>query len=170
VVAAILHFIGTVCENGENENRRGTGGYHMTKAYEFHDSRLIEFMPSDEDLLISLRAVLLDWPEGLGIGRGTSSIQGIRMLFSNASVDGGFTTLPVSLDGGEFIARMDLLELKDWPTEFIPASVSSAQDVEVRFEGTEQTGEFHKCVIRADSVRIERFGPAKFVQEFNEED
>ena len=142
----------------------------MTKAYEFHDSRLIEFMPSDEGLSISLRAVLLDWPDGLGIGRGTRSIQGIRMFFSNASVEGGFTTLPVSLYDGEFIARMDSVELKDWPTDLIPTSISSAQDVEVRLGGTEETGEYYKCVIRADSVRIEQFGPAKFVQEFNEDD
>jgi len=142
----------------------------MTKAFEFHDSRLIEFQPSDDGLSISLRAVLLDWPEGLGIGRGTRSIQGIRMFFTNASVEGGFSCLPVSLYDGEFIAPMGSLELRDWPTDLIPASTASVRDVEVSMGGTDETGEYYKCVIRADLVKIEEIGPAKFVQKFNEDE
>src|SRR6266567_9011130 len=137
----------------------------MTKFFDFHDSILIAVDFKRATVTLRMKAILVVWEGEVGSSSGTSFSQVIEIRIENASVEGSFANFPVWLYDGAFSAARTIPVQEDVPSEAIPASLSSAEEVGLRLEGEDDvSGDYGIMNIRGSRASIELHGEPEFIQ------
>jgi hypothetical protein len=138
----------------------------MTRFFDFHDSILTAVEFEKSSVIIRMKAILTVWEGGPGTGVGTIFSQNLEMRIEEASVEGGFANFPVWLHDGAFKAAKTIPPQEDVSFEFIPASLSSAEGVELRLEGEDETTcDYGTMRISGQRASVELSGEPVFIQE-----
>ena len=125
------------------------------RAIEFHDSRFDGVEREGADLALRFSAGYIHQSEGKpGVDAGSSWVQGLRLLISDASLSGEILGLPCDLWDGS-------VSLDDQPFDnCVPIPLDYRGRVEVNLE---QDG---KLTVIGTRLQVELLGQPKYVEEF----
>jgi len=135
----------------------------MAEFYEFRGSDLLGLEHTGSQLILRIDACKHVWPEGLGVGIGTSWSQMIEITVDNASIEGEFAGLPRAIYLGSLKAKSLCAREEDVVGNEIPASLSGATDVEILIaaEGDDPS-RYSEMIIRGASAAITNRSEPRF--------
>lgn len=139
----------------------------MAEFYEFHDSILNKVEWNQQRLVLHLSALRTVWPQSPGEGEASIFRQEIQIMIEDASMEVDSDNVPNWLLDGSFQAGSQEAEAEDTYYDLIPASLSRADNVQLRLEGmNEDTHEYIVMQICGKSMSIAPLGGAEFMRKF----
>ena len=124
----------------------------MREAIELHDSELLSIEQLGGNVQVRLRAYIHRLPDQPG-GPGSGWRQDVALLFGNAVIEMNIADLPHGISDGAITGAVELPNIIP-----LPAEISDA----LQFEAIDLRA--NRLFITADSLRIERHCPPKFVE------
>ena len=119
----------------------------MAEFYEFHDSILERMENRDGKLVMCFDAYRHLQPEDLDEASWTGWKQKIEITIDDATVESGFLHFPVQIYDGSLKASQMVAHPEDIVGTDIPASLSSASDLEIKIFGQGDDGEEYKDMV-----------------------
>lgn len=128
----------------------------MRAFFEIHDSTLTEFDDTAGRLMLTIRAVRIEWPTETFDVDGDVFVQQIRLDFDGAVVSRDSPMNPEDLLDGSFHARKhDAAPGDELDGYVIPISLRNAEDVRLVLQGlTEDRNDYVTLEINAKSMRV----------------
>lgn len=132
----------------------------MNSTIEIHDSRVAGISESDGNVIVHFRPAYLHKSEGRpAIDSGTGWVQEARLIFSEASVNGGFPDWPCDIMDGEIIIGGERHR------NLIPVPLQLAKVTELRLV----CDVVHTVTVSGRGVRLELVGEPRYVEEFQDD-